>query len=206
MRRHGTFDNLSILRDDPLGWRDGIRQSEREQALEGRSRLQTAQAVDCQDWLPNDLLIKLDRCLMAHGVEGRVPFLDPQVAAFAFRLPDRLKLHRGLGKWLLRKWLDKVLPVADAFAKKRGFTVPVAEWIEGRGKLLGPLVAAQPGIQELCHPREVERLFANPGGHGFATWTLLFYALWHGRHCLGHRAEGDVFEALAAMREGSCSI
>jgi asparagine synthase (glutamine-hydrolysing) len=206
MRRHGAFDKIGVLRDEPLGWRDAIRQSERDQAMEGRSRLQTAQAVDCQDWLPNDLLIKLDRCLMAHGVEGRVPFLDPQVAAFAFRLPDRLKVHRGLGKWLLRKWLDKVLPVADAFAKKRGFTVPVAEWIEGRGKILGPLVAAQPGIQELCHPREVESLFANPKGHGFATWTLLFYALWHGRHLRGHRSEGDVFEALSVMREGSCSI
>ena len=47
-------------------------------------RLQIAQAVDCVHWLPNDLLTKLDRCLMAHGVEGRTPFLDPEVAGFAF--------------------------------------------------------------------------------------------------------------------------
>ena len=54
----------------------------------GRSPLQRLQAVDIAEWLPNDLLVKLDRCLMAHGVEGRTPFLDPVVADFAFRLPD----------------------------------------------------------------------------------------------------------------------
>ncbi len=43
----------------------------------GRTRLQVAQATDIADWLPHDLLLKLDRCLMAHGVEGRTPFLDP---------------------------------------------------------------------------------------------------------------------------------
>ncbi|HAI28629.1 MAG TPA: hypothetical protein DCM48_03565, partial [Thalassospira sp.] len=48
-----------------------------------RSRLAIAQAVDCADWLPNDLLLKLDRMLMAHGLEGRTPFLDPVVAEFA---------------------------------------------------------------------------------------------------------------------------
>ena len=95
----------------------------------GRTSLQVAQAVDCADWLPNDLLTKLDRCLMAHGVEGRTPFLDPELAALAFRLPDELKIRRGLGKWLLRRWLAEQLPQAQPLARKRGFTVPVARWI-----------------------------------------------------------------------------
>ncbi|MEO6339896.1 MAG: asparagine synthase (glutamine-hydrolyzing), partial [Caulobacteraceae bacterium] len=55
----------------------------------GATPLQQAQAADMATWLPNDLLLKLDRCLMAHGLEGRTPFLDPDVAAFAFNLPDR---------------------------------------------------------------------------------------------------------------------
>lgn len=200
MRRHGALDGLGLLRQAPADWRQGIAKAEREEALVDRSRLQTVQAVDCDAWLPNDLLTKLDRCLMAHGVEGRVPFLDPVVAAFAFRLPDHLKVRKGMGKWIMRRWLDKVLPVAGAFEKKRGFTVPVGDWIAAKGNALGPLVAAQPVIQDLCHAKEVEALFRRPGKHGFAAWTILFYALWHGRHLQGHRLEGDVFDCLDALK------
>lgn len=198
MRRSGTFDGLGLLRDRPAGWRRGIEAAEKQAVVPGRSRLQQAQAVDVADWLPNDLLGKLDRCLMAHGVEGRVPFLDPLVADFAFRLPDNLKVKKRLGKWLLRRWLDSVMPEAKPFEPKRGFTVPVAEWIARRPDL-GPLIARQPCIEELCRPGKVERLFAAPDRKtGFAAWTLLYYALWHRRHILGKLPEGDVFETLAA--------
>ena len=138
---------------------------------------------------------------MAHGVEGRVPFLDLKVADFALRLPDRLKVRRGQGKWLLRKWLQTVLPAARPFARKRGFTVPVGEWIGGRGRELGPLVASQPGIEEICLPNAVEDLFAaaGPGSGqraGRAAWGLLFHALWHRRHIEGQEAQGGVFDVL----------
>ena len=157
-----------------------------------------AQATDCADWLPNDLLTKLDRCLMAHGVEGRTPFLDPVVADFAFRLPDELKVRKGLGKWLLRRWLGEHVPAAEPFAKKRGFTVPVGEWIARRGAQLGPLVAAQPGVREICLPDAVEALFREPTKRhqGFAAWTLLFYALWHRCHIERMPPEPDVFATL----------
>ncbi|MFN3076577.1 MAG: asparagine synthase (glutamine-hydrolyzing) [Alphaproteobacteria bacterium] len=196
MRRRGTFDGLGVLREPTTGWRDGIGAAERDGKREGHTRLQRAQALDCADWLPNDLLNKLDRCLMAHGVEGRVPFLDPVVAEFAFQLPDRLKIRKSLGKWLPRRWLAMELPAARPFARKRGFTVPVGEWIAKAGRRLGPLVAVEPGIEELCRPDRVVALFADAGKQGFAAWTLLYYALWHRRHVLGKLPEGDVFETL----------
>lgn len=198
MRRSGTFDGLGVLRDHVTAhWRQGVKAAERAEAGLGRTRLQVAQAVDCADWLPNDLLTKADRCLMANGIEGRVPFLDPVVAAFAFRLPDHLKVRKGLGKWLLRRWLETALPASRPFDKKRGFTVPVAEWIAARPEI-GQLVARQPGIAEICHPGQVKRLFAECGKEtGFACWTLLFYALWHNRHILGRHPDGDAFAALA---------
>jgi len=200
LRGHGVFDGLGVLRGELTGWRDGIEAAEARQTGEGRSRLQVAQATDCADWLPNDLLTKLDRCLMAHGVEGRTPFLDPEVAGIAFRLPDALKIHDGLGKWLLRRWLENRVPAAKPFAKKQGFTVPVAEWIRRRGAVLGPLVARQPGIREICRPAAVERLFQSIDGKhaGFAAWTLLFYALWHRAHIQRLPAERDVFQTLSA--------
>jgi asparagine synthase (glutamine-hydrolysing) len=198
MRRTGRFDRLGVLRESSDSWRDGIRAAESTLGAADLSRLQLAQAIDCAAWLPNDLLIKLDRCLMAHGVEGRTPFLDPMVADFAYRLPDELKLRDGRGKYLLRRWLANANPVAKPFARKHGFTVPAAEWIRGRGNELGPLVAAQPGIEAIARPDQVAALYQKGGKReGFAAWTLLFYALWHRRHVLGAAPQGDVFETLA---------
>lgn len=199
MRRRGTFDGLDVLRERNPSWRDGIEAAEVTERTGGRSRLQAAQAVDCADWLPHDLLIKVDRCLMAHGVEGRTPFLDSAVAEFAFRLPDRLKVRGRQGKWILRRWLERSLPAAAASAPKRGFTVPVATWIASEAGRLGPLVAAQPSIAEMAPRDAVLRLFGSTDKHaGFAAWTLLFYALWHRRHAEGRLPDGDVFECLAS--------
>jgi len=199
MRRRGTFDGLGILRKNLSGWRKGMREVEREAKKEGRTRLQIAQASDCADWLPNDLLTKLDRCLMAHGIEGRTPFLDPEVGAFAFALPDRMKVNRGLGKYILREWLAERAPAAAPFSKKRGFTVPVGEWIARRGAEIGPLVAAQECMREIAHPDAVEKLFcaADRKRAGFAVWSLLFYALWHKFHIEGGAQEGDLCAILA---------
>ena len=200
LRARGNLDKLGVLRGELAGWRDGVAAAELQAAKPGRSRLQVAQATDCADWLPNDLLTKLDRCLMAHGVEGRVPFLDARAAEFAFALPDDLKLRHGLGKWLLRRWVATHVPAAAAFAKKRGFTVPVGQWIARRGAQLGPLVANQPGVREICLPGAVEALFRSPPRRhqSFAAWTLLFYALWHRHHIEGMAPASDVFAALGS--------
>jgi len=198
MRARGIFDGLGVLRASNPAWRDGINAAEVTEARGGRSRLQIAQATDCADWLPNDLLTKLDRCLMAHGVEGRTPFLDRRVADAAFRLPDRFKVSHGRGKWILRRWLQRALPAAEPLSRKRGFTVPVAEWIASRGETLGPLVARQPGVDAVAEPEAVVRLFGASGKReGFAAWSLLFYALWHQTCIAGLSAEGDVFAVLS---------
>ncbi|MBT7504638.1 MAG: asparagine synthase (glutamine-hydrolyzing) [Rhodospirillales bacterium] len=201
MRQSGTFDGLGVLRREPTGWREGIAASEATESHSGRTRLQAVQATDIADWLPNDLLGKLDRCLMAHGIEGRVPFIDPVLADCAFRLPDRLKTSGRLGKVILRKWLAQALPVSEPFKPKMGFTVPVGQWIGTKGDQLGPLVARQPGIEALCQPGTVESLFSAAAGSGAkrekqAAWTLLFYALWHRQHIGGMTPDGDIFHCL----------
>jgi asparagine synthase (glutamine-hydrolysing) len=164
-----------------------------------RTRLQAAQATDMVDWLPHNLLLKLDRCLMAHGVEGRTPFLDPVVAEACFRLPDRLKVRDGMGKWLLRQWLAQHAPACRPFARKRGFTVPIGAWLASAGARLGPLVAAQPGVAEIAQPARVVALFRDVADRrrAFAAWTLLFYALWHHAHVVGGSTDGDTEHTLA---------
>ena len=199
IRAKGIFDGRGVLRNNNTTWRDGITAAEVTAARPARTRLQVAQATDCADWLPNDLLTKLDRCLMAHGLEGRTPLLDPAVANVAFNLPDELKLRDRLGKWLLRSWLARAMPDAKPFERKRGFTVPVGEWILKDGKRLGKLVSACPAIQEIAWPDAVARLYSTDGKRaGFAAWTLLFYALWHRRHIEGIDPGGSVLDVLSA--------
>ncbi len=198
MRSRGVFDGLDVLREPPRGWRDGIAASEKAQT---GSRLQAARMVDIADWLPHDLLLKLDRCLMAHGVEGRTPFIDREVAAFAFSLPDRFLVRKGMGKYLLRLWLEKNLPAARPFTKKQGFDVPVGAWIAVKARPLSELLVRQPIIAELAAPDKVYALLENAGQKraGFAAWVLLFTALWHRRHVLNLPPAGDVFETLEAI-------
>jgi asparagine synthase (glutamine-hydrolysing) len=106
------------------------------------------------------------------------------VAAFAFGLPDKLKLRGRYGKWVVRKWLEGVCPAAEPWARKKGFTVPVGAWIAPRAADLGPRLAAHEGVAQACDPDAVRAIFAgdrNPQ----ARWPLLFYALWWSIHVKG---------------------
>jgi len=201
MYRKGILSGVGVLRDEDTSraWRAGIAQAKLDAQTEGRNKLQTVQAQDMATWLPGDLLTKVDRMLMAHGVEGRVPFLDPRMAEFAFTLPDALKIKRGLGKHVLRAWLQTAMPAAKPFSKKRGFTVPVGEWIADKGKQAGELVAAQGSVLDMCHAGGVRALFLSTDKRAKkAAWTLLFYALWHKVHMEGTPTDGDVFDVLSA--------
>ncbi len=196
-RSKGLFGALPALG----GWRAGLVSAEAE-AGRDRSPLQAAQAADIGEWLPNDLLGKLDRCLMVHGVEGRTPFLDPVVADFAFRLPDALKTSARFGKVLLRDWLARAFPEAGAYARKKGFKPPVGAWMAAGAAHLSELVAAQPGVAAVIPPERVRAAFATAEASPQPAWSLLFYALWHSRHGLGIDAAGDIGEVLAAARRG----
>jgi asparagine synthase (glutamine-hydrolysing) len=199
MRARGVLDGLQVLRTESAGWRDEFAAAETMANTPERTRLQIAQATDIADWLPNDLLTKLDRCLMAHGLEGRTPFLDSRISEVAFLLPDNLKIQKRQGKWLLRTWLENVMPKAKPFARKRGFTVPVGEWMNRRGAKLGELVAKSPAIRDICVAGEVQKLYTSEQKRPrLAGWNLLFYALWHRRHIEGLAPEGGVFDTLSA--------
>jgi asparagine synthase (glutamine-hydrolysing) len=160
----------------------------------GLDRLQQMQYRDIAGWLPSDLLLKLDRCLMAHGLEGRTPFLDPEVARFAFHLPESMKLNGRLGKWLLRRWLERHCPAADPFARKSGFTTPVAAWIAPRAADLGPRIAQVDGVKKLCDVDVVRTIFKETrlASH---RWPLLFLAIWWCIHA-ERMAPGDALKRL----------
>jgi asparagine synthase (glutamine-hydrolysing) len=176
---------------EPRGARAEVLGAWREAARPPRNltRLQAAQWADVTTWLPADLLLKLDRCLMAHGLEGRTPFLDPAVAAFAWPLADRFKVRGGYGKWLLRKWLARACPAAQPWAKKQGFTVPVESWIAPRAADIARNLERVEAVRRVA-PDAAQRMAT---GHG--RWPLLFFAVWARIHLEGAQPD-DALESL----------
>lgn len=134
-------------------WRDA--QAECWQQSRGLDLMTRMQLLDMQGWLVEDLLTKLDRMLMAYGVEGRVPFLDHRMVLFGLSLPVRLRRRGRLGKQLLRQWLARQSTASTnpaATARKKGFTVPVGDWVRSVGAYgLFEVLSRQAVIAELFH-------------------------------------------------------
>ncbi|MFT4047686.1 MAG: asparagine synthase (glutamine-hydrolyzing) [Solimonas sp.] len=158
---------VAAWRETPKSWTD----------------LQRRQYVDLQTNLPDDLLVKADRMLMAYSVEGRVPFLDHRVIEFGLGLPDELKISSRAGKIFVKRWAESFIPREHLWQHKRGFHVPVGEWL--RGPFLDALARRLPdseAIDAWCEPDAVRALLARQQARGDVTrevWSLLQFAIWH---------------------------
>jgi asparagine synthase (glutamine-hydrolysing) len=93
-------------------------------------------------YLQDQILAKVDRASMLHGLESRAPFLDLKVVDFARRLPHSVKLRNGVTKWILKEALEPVLPASILHRKKKGFGTPVGAWI--RDKAISPTISEGP--------------------------------------------------------------
>jgi asparagine synthase (glutamine-hydrolysing) len=151
---------------------------------EGLTDIQQRQWMDIQDWLPDDLLLKVDRCLMRHSIEGRVPYLDDTLATFGFSLPDKYKVRGKNGKWLLKSCLRSKHDFMDVFATKKGFTVPVHDWLCKNQKKIHKLLLKNKGLSYIVHKKELDTFFDSPMTKKQAKlcFSLLCYAHWHNKH------------------------
>jgi len=100
-------------------------------ALPHASSMQVSAVTDLMCFLPDDILVKLDRASMAFALEARVPFLDHRFVEFSLQVPHNLKRHRGVSKYLLRQALAKHIPRALWERPKTGFAIPLHEWFRG---------------------------------------------------------------------------
>lgn len=149
----------------------------------GWSDLQRMQYTDLTTALPDNLLVKGDRMLMGWGVEGRVPFLDHRIVEFGLALPDRLKIFKNQGKYFLKRWASKYIPEEILFAKKRGFHVPVRQWItKDYCMRLKDCLPQHEAIKNWFDARGIEALITSnkiDGPVSRMIWSLLQFVVWY---------------------------
>jgi len=151
---------------------------------QGHSELNQMLFVDLQAWLPDDLLVKADKMTMAASIELRVPFLDHHAVEFAGRLPCGLKLKNGKTKYLLKRLMQDRLPAEILQAPKRGFPVPLCQWL--RGELFAPALnwlLDSPFLREFFVREKMEKLLeSHRGGQADLSaeiYGLACLAIWH---------------------------
>ena len=147
------------------------------------THLQRCQYTDLVTDLADSLLPKVDRMMMGFALEGRVPFLDHRVVEFGLSLPDHLKINQRMPKIFLRRWAERYLPKDHLYQKKKGFSVPVREWL--RGEFLDQLeqkLAANPAVNAWFDTSRLPALFQvqrQKGGASREIFCLMQCAIWH---------------------------
>jgi asparagine synthase (glutamine-hydrolysing) len=139
--------------------------------------------IDQLTYLPDDILVKVDRASMAVALEARVPYLDHRVVEFAASLPLDMKLRGGRGKWLLREILARYLDPRLTGRPKQGFGIPIAEWLRGplrewTEELLSPTALARSGLLDPVPIRKVWEAHLQGRNHEHRLWVILMLQAW----------------------------
>lgn len=165
----GAREPLTVFDEAPL----------RELDFETRMML-----LDLRSYLVDDILVKVDRAAMWASLETRVPLLDHRIVEFALALPLRQKRRDGHGKWLLRRLLDRYVPRALVSGPKRGFGIPIHDWLRGPLRDWAEALLSESRLRDagLIHPEPVRRLWAEHlarrNDWGYRLWPVLMFEAW----------------------------
>ncbi|HKE61693.1 MAG TPA: asparagine synthase (glutamine-hydrolyzing) [Nitrospira sp.] len=167
-----TKDSLDLL----IEWFESIKEADLLDQLLG---------VDTMTYLPDDLLVKVDRATMAHGLEARSPFLDHRLVEFCAALPLEYKIRAGESKYLLKAVMRDQLPMSVLQRSKMGFGVPIDEWFRGKCRTMVEdiLLSARCLQRGYFEPGKIRRLVTEQqqgrASYGSRVYALLMLELWH---------------------------
>jgi asparagine synthase (glutamine-hydrolysing) len=171
----GSFDNHRLLSQPEL-------LCSRE--IAGFEFSEQMMATDVVTYLPDDILTKVDRATMAVALEGRMPFLDPNVFSLAWRIPLGLKIRGSAGKWILRKVLHNYVPRVLVDRPKSGFGVPIGTWLRGSLREWGECHLGEAALDRsgLLNTQMIRRVWTShlAGADGFEhdLWAVLMLQVW----------------------------
>jgi asparagine synthase (glutamine-hydrolysing) len=192
-RHHSWFGSFSIDAQADLLAKDVLAATSNDiykgakdllKITDAATEIEQMQFLDMNFYMAEDILTKVDRASMAVSLEVRAPFLDPRVAQYAASLPLEYKLKGNKGKYILKRAVEDLLPKEILKRPKKGFGIPIAEWLKGRlNPLLHDLLAPQRlKNQGLFDARFVQKLIkeheTGAASHHKQLWTLLVFQLW----------------------------
>jgi asparagine synthase (glutamine-hydrolysing) len=184
LTRADAADDLlgDAVRPDGAGHYGGLAAVARLSA--GLDPLDRCVAIDFASYLPDDILVKLDRMGMANSIEGRAPLLDHRLVDFAVRLPSDLRVRAHRGKHLLRRAAARWLPAEVLSKPKQGFAIPLGQWFRGPLVGLAREVIGSQAFRErgLLRPQAAQRYLdghlAGEADYGELLWLILSLELW----------------------------
>ena len=167
-----------------------------------RDPLDRALYVDVKTYLPDDILVKVDRMSMAVSLEAREPLLDHRLLEFSASVPTSLKLRNGQNKYLLRQLLARRLPPSIVERPKQGFAVPIGDWLRGPLKTMTEdlLLDGRLDRRGIFERSRVVRLWREHASgardHRHRLWSLVMLELWF-RHFVDGPVAASVAEVAA---------
>lgn len=194
-RHHSWFGSFSIDEQQKLLSKDVLENTSNDiykgakdllEICDAKNEIEKMQFLDINFYMAEDILTKVDRASMAVSLEVRAPFLDPRIAQFAASLPLEYKLKGSKGKYILKKAMEPLLPKNILHRPKKGFGIPIAEWLKHRLNSLMHEMLAPKRLKEqgLFDAEFVQKLIkeheTNIASHHKQLWTLLVFQLWFG--------------------------
>ncbi|HET9366273.1 MAG TPA: asparagine synthase (glutamine-hydrolyzing) [Candidatus Angelobacter sp.] len=167
---------------DPSEFMDGVSEpatiTARIAAFRNKLPEDMAMMTDLTNYLPDDILTKIDRASMAVGLEVRVPLLDHRIVEFASRLPLHYKIRGGRGKWILRQVLKRYVPEVMFDRPKSGFTIPLDEWLRGPLREWASDLLAKPLFISPYAVQQKWREHLSGENWGNLLWSVLMFQSW----------------------------
>ncbi len=157
----------------------------RFEAGNGAETLDRLQYMDMKIYLPDDILVKVDRMSMANSLEVRVPFLDHEVVEFVASLPSYLRLHGLTKKFILKRAVHGLLPLGIVRGRKRGFNVPIGRWLRQELQdlvhdYLSPCLLKRQGHFDPAVVTHMVRLHNESRvDYSRNLWGLLMFSMWN---------------------------
>lgn len=167
-------------------------------------------SFDMKTWMSENLMMKADKILMAHSLEGRFPFLDNDLIEFASSLPQGYKLQQGgVSKWILKEVVRRHLPATVVDRPKMGFSVPVDKLLHKlKDRVMATIEKAATGdIAEVLRmdviAQRVTAYYANRNDHSLQVWTLFVLLYWIEHAVDRYRNRGETMIQQTAWMPGS---